>query len=130
MATEARQTIRKYVAASLHYLENALVLLQKEEPAKAGELLWGSTAQAIQALAASRGRLLTNHRSLRWFITTLAKERNDRTLVDNFRRAEYLHSNFHEVDLSVEDVALDVDSIRELVNSLLSLIPTELVRES
>ena len=130
MATEARQTVRKYVGASLHYLENALELLHKEEPAKAGELLWGSVAQAIQAVAASRGMLLSNHRSLRWFISTLGKELNDGTLVAGFRRAEYLHSNFHDVDLSVEDIALEIDSIRGLVSRLLSLIPLELVRES
>ena len=130
MATDAREAARKYVLAALHYLDNALELLNKKEPAKAGELLWGSVAQALQAVAASRNKRLSNHRSLRWFASQLARELGDKTLLDGFRRAEYLHSNFHEVDLTVEDVAIDVDSIQAVVSRLLSLVPLELVREN
>lgn len=129
MGAEARERVKRYVLALLHYLENALVTLNVGEAAKAGELLWGSMAQAVQAVAASRGKPLVNHRSLRWFVSTLAKEVNDRSIADGFFHAEHLHSNFHEVDLAPEDVALVVEPIRTAVSKLLSLIPKELVQE-
>lgn len=129
MATEARENVEKHVFASLHYLENALVMLNDQEAAKASEFLWGGVAQALHAVAASRNVHLSNHRSLRWFVSTLARELNDRTLLDGFRQAEALHSNFHEVDLAVEDVAVVADPIRESVSRLLALVPSELIRE-
>lgn len=129
MVTEARETVQKHVLASLHYLENALVMLNNQEAAKASELLWGSIAQAMHAVAASRGVSLSNHRSLRWFMSTLAKELNDRTLLNGFWQAEALHSNFHEVDLTPQDVAVVVEPIRTTVSKLLSLVPKEFLQE-
>lgn len=129
MTTAAQETVKRYVLASRHYLENALVMLNNQEAPKASEFLWGSVAQALQAVAASRNIRLSNHRSLRWFVSTLARELNDRTLLDGFGQAQVLHSNFHEVDLAVEDVAVVVDPIRGLVSRLLALIPNELIRE-
>ncbi len=129
MTTAPQETVKKYISASRHYLENALLMLNNQEAAKASELLWGSLAQALQAVAASRNIHLSNHRSLRWFVSTLARELNDRALLDGFRQAEALHSNFHEVDLSVEDVAGTVDPIRTTVSRVLALIPSELVQE-
>jgi hypothetical protein len=126
---EARETIRKYVLASLHYLENALIMLNKLEAGKASELLWGSIAEALQALAISRNIRLKNHRSLRWFVAELSKELGDKDIVAAFYQAENLHSNFHEVDLTPQDVAMVLEPIRETVKKLLDLIPQELVNE-
>lgn len=129
MTTAPPETVKKYVFASRHYLENALLMLNNQEAAKASELLWGSVAQALQAVAASRNIRLSNHRSLSWFVSSLARELNDRALLDGFWRAQALHSNFHEVDLTVEDVAGVVDHIRTAVSKLLALIPSELTLE-
>ena len=129
MATEARHAIRKYVIASLHYMENALLMLNNRDSGKASELLWGSMAEALQAVAASRGIRLANHRSLRWFIASLSKELSDKSIVGAFYQAENLHSNFHEVELTPEDVAMVVEPIRTTVARLLDLIPKELVNE-
>jgi hypothetical protein len=129
MATEARESVEKHFLSSRHYLENALVMLNDQEAAKASEFLWGSLAQALQAVAASRNIHLSSHRSLRWFVSNLARELNDRALLDGFWRAQALHSNFHEVDLTVEDVAGVVDPIRTAVSRLLALIPNEPVQE-
>ena len=126
---EARETIRKYVLASLHYMENALIMLDNREAGKASELLWGSMAEALQAVAASRDIRLKNHRSLRWFMAELSKELGDKSIVDGYYHAERLHTNFHEVDLTPEDIALVLEPIRETVKKLLDLIPKELVNE-
>ena|SRR3990172_3402692 len=129
MVTEAREAVKKYELASLHYMENALLMLNSRDAGKASELLWGSVAAALKAVAASRGIRLANHRSLRWFISTLSSELGDRTLVDGFWQAEALHSNFHEVDLTPEDVAVLVEPIRKTVERLLALVPPELLQE-
>lgn len=115
--------------ASLHYMENALLTLRSHDPGKASELLWGSVAEALQAVAASRGKRLTNHRSLHWFVGVLSKELGDEGMVTAFYSAEALHSNFHEVEYSTEDVARAVQPIRKLVARLLDLIPKELLTE-
>jgi hypothetical protein len=54
MTTEARRAIRKHLAHSDQYFENALSTLRLREAGKAGELLWGSLVEAFHALAAAR----------------------------------------------------------------------------
>lgn len=124
-----RDVVRKHVLASRQYLGNGLEMLAKGETAKAGELLWGSVAQAVQALAVSRDKSIKTHRGLSLFVYGVAKEIEDRSIAEGFSQAERLHSNFHEVDMTEEDVAVLVESIRGTVVKLLSLIPKELMEE-
>ncbi|MBI4330737.1 MAG: hypothetical protein HY673_05620 [Chloroflexi bacterium] len=123
MIGEAREQIKRHVVASREYLENGLIMLDKGEIEKAGELLWESVAQAAEAVALSRGISLRNHRSIRWFISTVAKELNDRDLLTGFRQAEQLHSSFHEIELNGEDVATMLEPIRVTVRKLLAQVP-------
>lgn len=129
LSNEARDSIRKHVLASLEYMENGQLMLNKQEAGKASELLWGGVSQALEALAESRNIRLANHRSLRYFVSGLSRETGDRSINDAFYQAEALHSNFHSVDMSVEDVATNVDAIRDLVSKLLLMIPPELVNQ-
>ena len=110
-------------------MENALVFLQKGEAGKAGEFLWGSVAEALQAVATSRGMHLANHRSLRYFAGVIAKELGDAALAQGFSDADRLHSNFYEVELELADVAAVLEPIRTTVAKLLALIPPEALRE-
>jgi hypothetical protein len=126
---EVKDSIRKHVQASLEYMENGQLMLRKQEAGKASELLWGGVSQALEALAESRNIRLSNHRSLRYFVSELSRETGDRSINDAFYQAEALHSNFHSVDMSVEDVVTNVDAIRDLVSKLLSMIPPELVNQ-
>ena len=128
-SNDARDSIRKHVLASLQYMENGQLMLKKQEAGKASELLWGGVSQALEALAESRNRRLANHRSLRYFVGELSRETGDRSINDVFYQAENLHSNFHSVDMSVENVGANVDAIRGLVWKLLSMIPPELVSQ-
>ena len=128
MTSQPEEDIKRYVANAVNYLENALVALQNAEAGKAGELLWGSVAEALQAVAASKGSRLANHRSLRYFATTLAKELQDPSLAEGFRLADGLHSNFYEVELEPQDVEVVVEPLRRTVLKLLALIPTEILR--
>jgi NDP-sugar pyrophosphorylase family protein len=126
---EARDSIRKHVLASMEYMENGLLMLNKQEAGKASELLWGGVSQALEAVAESRNVRLSNHRSLRYFVSELSRETGDRSINDAFYQAESLHGNFHSIDMTVEDVVTNIDAIRELVSKLLSMVPLELVNQ-
>ena len=129
MDNEAKDSIRKHVRASLEYMGNGQLMLSKQEAGKASELLWGGVSQALEALAESRNIRLSNHRSLRWFVGELSRETGDRSINNTFYQAEALHSNFHSVDMTVQEVATNVDAIRDLVLKLLSMIPPELTNQ-
>jgi len=129
LSNEASDSIRKHVLASLEYMENGQLMLNKQEAGKASELLWGGVSQAVEALAESRNIRLANHRSLRHFVSDVSRETGDRSINDAFYQAEALHSNFHSVDMSVENVVANVDAIRALVSKVLSMIPAELINQ-
>ena len=103
MNSEARDSIRKHVQASLEYMENGQLMLKKQEVGKASELIWGSVSQALEALAESRNFTLANHKSLRWFAAELSRETGDKSINNTFYQAEALHHNFHSVDMTVQD---------------------------
>ena len=126
---EVKDSIRKHVQASLEYMENGQLMLNKQEAGKASELLWGGVSQALEALAESRNIRLANHRSLRWFVAELSRETGDKSINSIFYQAEAVHSNFHSVDMTAQDVATNVDPIRDLVSKLLCMIPPELVNQ-
>jgi len=129
VSDEARNSIRKHVVASLEYMGNAQLMLTKQEAGKASEMLWGGVSQALEALAESRNRRLKEHRSLRFFVAEVSRETGDKGINNAFYQAENLHTNFHSVDMDVQSVAANVDSIRELVSKLLSMIPPELTSQ-
>lgn len=129
ITNEAKDSIRKHVQASLEYMENGQLMLNKQEAGKASELLWGGIAQALEALAESRNIRLSNHRSLRWFVAELSRDTGDKSINNIFYQAEALHGNFHSVDMTAQDVATNVNAIRDLVSKLLSMIPPELVNQ-
>jgi hypothetical protein len=86
----------------------------------------GSIAGALQAVAiAKENPFLKSHRSLRWFVQTIAKENNDVEIVKGFYLAEGLHANFHSVNFDSRDVLEVLEPIRSTVDKILKLIPKE-----
>lgn len=120
-----RETLEKYKSQSIHYFENALNTIQAGDAEKAGEFLWGSMAQALKAVAASKGKELNTHGEIRRYAMELAKKHNDMSIWDVYGIANYLHGNFYEAGLSLEEVQTDADRIRTTVLKLFSLIPEE-----
>ena len=116
----------KYASQSLRYLENAFGALNEGDFDKASEFLWGSVAEAIKAVAASKGVVLKSHRELWDWARELSKELNDESIYDAFFKANSLHSNFYEVRLAPQDVLIAVNSIRDAVGKLLRLLGYEL----
>lgn len=113
----------KYKPQSIHYLENAFKFIKVGNPEKAGEFLWGSMAQALKAVAASRGRELNTHQEIGRYARELAKRSKDESIWNGFSQASYLHSNFYEAGLSMEEVFIYAGRIKITVRKLLEMIP-------
>jgi hypothetical protein len=129
MTTESIAALQSYILHSRQYLENALLALQNGEAGKAGELLWGSVAEALQAVAAYTNRPVKTHRGLKFFAIQLARELNDETIKEGFVMAESLHHNFYDVQQEPGDIELVVPIVQGLVTKLFSLIPLDRIEE-
>ena len=104
---------------------NTLEALGKNEPGKAGELLWGGVTQAVHAVDASRGPVIAGHRSLLNFARNLGREINDENFPNNFISAKSLHDNFYHPELEVEDVEVALPGIQRAISQVLALLPDE-----
>ena len=122
---EPKAKVEKYASQSLHYLKNASKYIDAGNSEKASEFLWGSMAEAMKALALSRGILLKNHRKIWDYAENLPKELGDKSIYDAFLHANFLHTNFYESELELKDVRRMAEDIRMAVGKLLSLIPEE-----
>jgi hypothetical protein len=130
MTTDSIATLQRYVIHSQQYLENALIALQHGEAGKAGELLWGSVAQALNAVAGYTNKSVRTHRELKNFAIQLGRDLNDRTIENDFVVAESLHYNFYVVEREPQDIEIIVPVVQELVSKLLNLIPPEATRQA
>lgn len=113
--------IRKHIAQSDHYFRNALGAIEAGNTEKASELLWGSIAQALKAVAARKGTELNSHGELRKYADDLAKELEDESILRDFKDAESLHRNFYRLSFELEDVKGRVDGVRKATDRLIRL---------
>ena len=122
---EAKRRAKRYRTQSVHYFENALHFIEAGDAEKASEFLWGSMAQAIKAVAASRDIQLKSHRDIRDYAMELARTPQDESIRHAFNNAQSLHSNFYESGLMLEDVVIGAEDVKAAVAKLLSFIPEE-----
>ena len=120
---EIRDRIEKYKTQSIHYFENALKFIEAGDAEKASEFLWGSMAQALKAVAASKDIWLKSHKDIRDYAMELARAPKDENIRHAFDYAQSLHSNFYESGLLLEDVAIAAEDVKKVVVKLLNLIP-------
>jgi len=125
LALDAKVKVEKYAAQSLHYLRNASKFIDTGDSAKASEFLWGSLAEALKALALSKGIRLEKHGEIWNYVESLTKEREDKNIYDVFLHANSLHKNFYEFELELKDVRRMAEDVRMTVGKLLRLIPGE-----
>jgi hypothetical protein len=125
MNLETKESVDKYKAQSIHYLENAFSFIEAGDAEKASEFLWGSMAEALKAVAASKEIRIRSHRELRNYAMDLAKQLQDESIRNTFDRARSLHSNFYETGLMLEDVDICAQDVRATVAKLLGLIAKE-----
>ncbi|MFB0556633.1 MAG: PaREP1 family protein [Dehalococcoidia bacterium] len=122
---KVKESVEKYKTQSMHYLKNALHFIEVGDAEKASEFLWGSIAEAIKAVAASKGIQLKRHEDLRNYAMELAKVLRDESIRNTFLHAQSLHSNFYETGLLMEDIAICADDIRATLAKLFKLINRE-----
>ena len=120
---KAEKKIKKYKTQSVHYFENALHFIEKGDAEKASEFLWGSMAQALKAVAASRDIQLRSHRDVRDYAMELARTLHDESIGHAFDKAQSLHSNFYESGLMLDDVVVGAERVKAAVTKLLNYIP-------
>lgn len=112
----------EYLNLNGKYLREGQELLKKGDYVQASEKLWGAAAEIVKAVAASRGVALGTHRSLWGFVHNLSRERPEMNLLEGFRAAESLHTNFYEDHLPVEIVKISSDEVRKFIDNLRSLL--------
>ena len=122
--------VRRHVAHSRQYLNNAFVALQDGEAGKAGELLWGSVTQAFHALAAFRQRNVATHRSLKNFVIWIGDSTRDSSLRGDFEALEKCHDNFYDVTQTTEDVEDIIPTVNRLIDRAFRLLPPEFTEGS
>ena len=125
-ATPDIAAARNHVFHSRQYMDNALEALEKNEPGKAGELLWGSITQAVHAVDAWRGPVIVRHQGLLNFTRNLSREIDDESFHNNFLATKSLHENFYHPDLEREDVELALPGIQRAISQVLALLPEEI----
>ena len=119
------EAARNHVFHSRQYMDNALEALEKNEPGKAGEMLWGSITQAVHAVDAWRGPVVIRHRGLLNFARNLSREIDDDSVPNNFLSAKSLHDYFYHPELEMGDVEVALPGIQRAISQVLALLPEE-----
>ena len=119
------EAARNHVYHCRQYMDNALEALQKNEPGKAGEMLWGSFAQAVHAVDSWRGPVIDDHRRLMNFARDLEREVGDESYRFILRSARSLHHNFYVPVETTEEIEDLLPGIQRAINQVLALLPEE-----
>jgi hypothetical protein len=76
----------------------------------------GSVATAFKALVmAMKGVEVKSHRQLWEIARELVRETNDPSIYEAFKEANFLHNNFYEFQLSLDDIKNSAEKIVQLV---------------
>ena len=115
-------SLEKYLELNGKYLKEAQEFSAKGDLVQASEKLWGAAAEIVKAVAASRGISLGTHSSPFEFVSELAKEHPDWSLLDLFQIAGSLHTNYYEGWLTEDFVRRGQEVVETFVTKLKTLI--------
>lgn len=96
--------LKKYLVLNQKYLSDIDALLKSKDYVQASEKLWGATATLAKAIAASRGKQIKPHDGVTFFLTSVANELRDKSILRVILIADGLHQNFYENTLTPEAV--------------------------
>ena len=119
------EAARNHVFHCQQYMDNALKALEKNEPGKAGEMLWGSVTQAVHAVDAWRGPVIDDHRRMMNLAYSLEREIGDPSFRFVLRSASSLHHNFYVPVDTKEEVERLLPGIQAAIDQILALLPEE-----
>lgn len=128
--TQYIEAAKNHVAHCRQYMDNALEALEKNEPGKAGELIWGSITQAIHSVDAWRGPVIDDHRRLMNFAYSLESEIGDPSFRFVLRSASSLHHNFYVPVDTVDEIERLLPGIQAATREILALLPEEIRNEA
>ena len=124
---EIAAKVRRHLEHRDQYFENAQEALAKDEVSEAGELFWDSVTQVFHALAAMRGVDVQRHRRLKNFAIHISNQAEDPNIIGGFLAAEILHTGFYDVDVERADLEAAIPLFRYTIDTVSSLIPSDLV---
>lgn len=107
-----------YRATAQELLAKARTALDEGDLIQASEKSWGAAAQAVKAIAQSRGWPHQSHRDLFQAVANIGRESGDERIGALFREASSLHTNFYENWLPADSVAGGLTSVHEFVERL------------
>jgi hypothetical protein len=108
---------------SCSFLVKARHALSEGDLVQASEKGWGAAAQAVKAVAESRGWSHQSHRDLFQAVGRLTTETGDGGIGDLFHAASSLHVNFYENWMPIELVGGGLERVEEFVARLEGLAP-------
>jgi len=123
VADQTLEELARLRAQRDDYWANALECAQKGELRKASELAWGAIAQALKALAASRGLHLGAHRQLLDFARDLSQATGNPYFRNEFRDLNALHVNFYDAILDELDFPEYLARAERFIRRLAELMP-------
>jgi hypothetical protein len=115
-------TSQKDQQASEHFLAQARQELAAGDLPQASEKGWGATTQILKAIAEQRGWEHDRHRHYLRIASRLRAETGDGDISRLFGVANLLHENFHENDMSSDDVADSLDDVEALLDKLIPML--------
>lgn len=118
--------VNLYAEQSRHYEANALHLLAEGEPAKAGEMLWGATAELLKAIGLVHGRPVTRDDLLAKVAQQIAITTRDAAIDRGWKAANAMHANFYENHLEGEEYSTKFVEALEGIARLRGLLSSAL----
>ena len=114
-------TKTQYRSAETQLLQQARQELARGDARQASEKVWGAAAQAVKAVAESRGWEHKTHAALFNVVTRLAEETRNNDLDRMFVTASGLHINFYENWLTANMVGVGIEEVARFVALLVEV---------
>ena len=85
---------------------------------KASEFLWGTLNALFYSLGAMDGKKLSNYNKIKDYLNDLIIQYDDKDILDEYRAAEVLHSNFYHGFLDEEKFDYHYEKVESLIQKL------------
>ena len=107
-----------HLEVSRNFLVHAREQLALGDSLQASEKGWGAAAHAVKALAQRRGWRHNSHRDLFVVSSRLTAATGRLEIAELFSVANALHQNFYEGWMNEEHIAMNLDSVERLLDTL------------
>lgn len=110
--------LKKYLVLNQKYLVHADECLKNGDYVQASEKLWGVTATLTKAIAALRNKQIKSHDGITFYLTSIANELKDKSILNVILIANGLHQNFYDDTLTPEAVKQGAKVIKQFSKRL------------